>query len=148
MLIPAAQIKARGDTELDYVEITAPVVISATTDATANTVITGNPIVLNGSTRIIVEFGAEQVATGGTTSSAVIVTLWDSTTDLGHFHEVGTPANGVVSVSALVRRFLTPSAGTHTYVIKAFRNVADGTIYAGTGGVGNDQPAYLRVTLA
>lgn len=131
-----------GVLELDYVERTTNLTVTATTPAGANTFITGNAVVYDGSTRICVEVFAPAV---GATQFCDLQ-LWDGATDLGAIGEVaGTSDSGTI----LGRRFLTPSAASHTYTIKAYRGATGATVYAGSGGTSGEYlPAYLRITTA
>ena len=44
--------------------------------------------------------------------------------------------------------FDTPTAGAHTYAVKAFVSTGTLTVNAGAGGSGNLVPGHLRVTKA
>jgi hypothetical protein len=135
--------------ELDYVQITSPVTISATTAATANTCITGNPVTYDGSTRICIEAFAPYVVTGVTTLSTIEIVLYDGSTELGSLGWHGRADGTRTHISThLSRRFLTPSAASHTYSIRAWRSASNGTFHAGAGGTSAFFPAYIRITKA
>ena len=138
-----------GQTELDYVQITANVPITATSAGTSDTVITGNPVTYNGSTRICIETYASYVEVGTTAGSYIQVGLWDGGTQIGAIALHGRGASGGnVWQPHLTHTFLTPTAGSHTYALKAYRSVSNGLFGAGTG-VGDDySPAFLRITTA
>jgi hypothetical protein len=126
--------------ELDYVQITSPsAAISATTEATATTFMTGNSITYDG-TRVLIQFFFPKSLSGG--GAPVIVVLRDSTV-VGQI--------GVGSTTALMPYggiFDTPSAGAHVYKLAAFVNTGSVTFSAGPGGSGQYVPGYLRVTKA
>lgn len=134
--------------ELDYVQIISSVPISATTAATANTCITANPITFDGSTRICIESFSPYIGTGTTNLSSITVVLYDNSTQVGiiGFHGRGDGDDHVSPHST--RRYLTPSAGTHTYSIRAYRGASNGSFNAGAGGDDTFLPAYLRITRA
>lgn len=149
-LMPTAHVVADGygpGTELDYAEVTSPVTVSSTTEAGADTVISGNPVSYDGSTVVIVEFYAYAIANGGSTFQ-VVVTLWDGATDLGRIAQVIPFGTASGWVPCCVRKRLTPSNGSHTFHIKAWRVGGNGTIHAGVGGTAAGMPAYIRITKA
>lgn len=136
-------------TELDYAQITANVNVSHL-EASADVILTGSPITLDGVTRIRVEFYAQVVETPsngydfnlGLFEGSSIVRLL-----VGRY----TSAGGVLDVEANGVCYLTPSAGTHTYSIRAYRSPGtSGTAIVAAGdGVGDDfPPAFYRVTVA
>lgn len=126
-------------------------------------VIQGNPISLDGATRIKVEFFTplvELTNSAQVANQAIGFSLWDGATNKGviAYVEAGnyTKFTGASAASfggpvygAII---LTPSAGTHTYAVYAFLNVAAGggtyTVYANTfvDGTGNLAPCWYRVT--
>jgi len=134
-------------TELDYVQITAGVNVTATSDATANTIITGNAVTYSGTQRIKIEFWSQDVTVPS--GNAVTVVLYDGATDLGRF---GTSANHTGTSNDQVfysASFFTPSAGAHTFTIRAWIFAAGtGVIGAGAGGAGVNLPAWYRITTA
>jgi hypothetical protein len=123
--------------EFDYVERTTNLSVSATTAAGADTFIDGNSITFDGSTIVLVEFSAPLADS----SVFLSVSLWDGTTDLG----VIVQSNGVTAGLRGARR-LTPSAGAHTFHIKAWRGATSATVQAAAGGAGTRVPAFYRVT--
>jgi len=130
--------------QLDYAQITAnSAAISATTEATAVAVITGNSVTYDGS-KVKIEFFAPRL-TAATTASAIMVLFRDAVI-IGQV-DAQAVAGGYYS-QCLASVFDTPAAGAHTYAIKAFSNGGALTFGAGSGGSGNLVPAYLRVTKA
>jgi hypothetical protein len=129
-----------GALELDYVERTSDLTVSATTVAGANTLITGNSVLYDGSTRICVEV----YIAGSAASQFMDLTIWDGATDLGAIGDTSSAGSTILG-----RRFLTPSAGSHTFTVKAYRGTGSATVFAGSGGTsGQYLPAYLRITRA
>lgn len=138
--VPAA---AGAGFQLDYVERVTTVTFTATTSATANTIITGTSQAYDG-TAIWVEFGADRVLTGTT---AFGFSLYDGTTELGIIAQATLGANVPIPVTRRVR-IAAPGAGTHQFIIKAFVDGGTGTVTAGAGTIGLPSPAYLLVTKA
>lgn len=132
--------------ELAYAERTSNLTVSATTSAAAQDVVSAGAVTFDGS-RYCIEFYAYAVGTGASAGNATILTLWDSSSEGPRMFAIqGTS----ILTGCFARRFLTPSAGSHTYTVKAWRNVANGTVYAGDG-VGAEpemMPAYIRITKA
>ena len=133
--------------QLDYVEITTNVSITATTAATANTVIDGNAVSYDGSTRVKLEFGATGASIPNTRE--IVVVLYDGATQLGQLLAQGNQGSTTTDCSGFYRAyFLTPTNASHTYHIKAYITGGTGTIYANNGAAGNPMPAWYRITKA
>lgn len=136
------RLMADAAAQIDYAQITStPAAVTTTTEGTATTIITGNSVSYDG-TRVKVEvfFPMTTLAVSG----GRIVVFRDSTV-VGQFSS-GSNGNGQPISGAV---FDTPSAGAHTYTVKAFTNGANNlTLSAGPGGSGQLVPAFLRVTKA
>ncbi len=141
--ISIAAAGAGGATEYDYVEITSVVTTSSSVDA-----ITGNAVTYDGSTRILIEVVCPYVSNVVAGASALL-NLYEGSTDLGKLTEVYS-SSGQITSAVHECRFLTPSAGSHTYKIKLVHanTAATVSIAAGAGGTGNFMPAYMRITKA
>lgn len=130
---------------LAHVEITADVAVSGS-EAAPNDVVSAGAIVFTGEP-VRVEFSCSQAVTAVTAGSIVGVSLWDDATDLGRMGIVGD-ANGTESVRAAIHRVrqFTPTAASHTYKIRAWRLVANGTISASAhAAAGDDGPAHITI---
>lgn len=134
--------------EVGYDQITAPVSISSTTEATPTTIISCAAHTFDGAAVLLdVYFAAIEM---GSAASIVQVNLLEGSTELG--------VMGVFAVSAASTSYFfvcrasyrfTPSAGSHTYKVCAFANSAAGTqaiVKAGSGGIGGYLPGYARFT--
>lgn len=129
--------------EFDYAQITAsPAGITATTEATSEPVITGDPVYYDGS-RVKVSCFVPQLTSSASLTATFV--LYRDSTVLGHVFggTVNTTLQGVG-----FELFDTPPAGAHTYAVKAFVSSGTLTVGAGAGGSGNLVPGWLRVTKA
>lgn len=123
--------------ELDYVEITTGVSISATTEGTANTCITGTSQAY-AAVPTLIEVFCPRLNAGAT----VIVLLFDGGTVIGRLGLVA-----FVGISTFQGSYrLTPSAATHQYIVKAYNSSSSSTFDCGAGGTGTEVPAFLRIT--
>lgn len=145
MLIPQAIVQTGVAGELAYTELTTPVTVSATVEATPDDVVSAAALNFDGATRILVEWFCGRVDVGATAGSFVVCNLWDGATDLGRI-TVSALANEIAPVKG--ERYFTPTAGSHTFKIRAFRVNSNGTIQAAAGGVGTQMPAFIRVSKA
>ncbi len=132
--------------EIGYDQITSPVSITATAEASGNTVISCAAHTFDGAP-VMAEFFSPAIDAGAGAGAFVVVCLFESTTEIGRLAVVQGPAagNGTTAPGIGKLRF-TPSAGSHTYTVKAFRITANGSIEAGAGGTATDVPAYMRFT--
>lgn len=136
---------AAGTSELDYVQFTGSVSPTATTEGTANTVVTGNSVTYDGATPVIIEFYAPNMrpASGG----QMTIVLYQDGASIGQLAFVNQ--SGLENIPAChTTRRLTPSAGSHTYSIRAFVNTGTGLVAAGGGGSGNTSPGFIRIVKA
>lgn len=145
-----AHYTAGAGTELDYVQVTAPLTVTPTTDATAATFITGSSVAYNGTTVVLLEVWAPYADI--TSGQAVLLNLYDGSTDLGRIANVqtisATGAAGTLSVTVHGMRRFTPANATHQYLIKAWKTGGTAHVGAGAGGTAAYMPAFLRITRA
>lgn len=129
---------------VSYTEFTAGVSITATTEAGANTLVTAPALAADGATSYLIEFAAPQVA--NQPASGLAFVLYDGATSLGFIGQAstGTTQNPPVNLP----RRLTPSAGSHTYSIRAFSGVSGASVFADTGGAGKNVPGFIQITKA
>jgi len=128
---------AAGGVELAYNEFTSNVSVTATSEATANTVVTASAITADGSTPIVIEFYAPSV------DANVAIVLYDGSSTVG-----GVLAFNGAQVPIYVPKRLTPASGSHTYSIRAYKPSGSPSVQAGTGGSGNNMPGFIRITTA
>lgn len=131
---------------ISYVEFTAAVNLS-----TSYVQVVTTPAITYDGSPVWVEFFAPQFDTAGN-DAAGDVAVFDGATDLGIVYRraVVNTVGGTVGQdgAVLAKTLITPSAGSHTYNIRA---KADGTfttpvMRAGTGGVATLRPGWIRVS--
>jgi hypothetical protein len=150
---PSADTVLLGDRSWDlpsgyeyaYAQITAPVSVTGTSHAAPTDVISSGAVTYDGA-RIAVEFFAPYMVVGGGGGAAVYLDLWDDVTAVARIAQFQTP--GDIAPISVLCVYLTPSAASHTYRIRAYRDVANGTIGAGASGADTPAPAYIRVSKA
>lgn len=135
--------------EFNYVEVTTDTSITATTEATAQAIVTSGSITYDGSTIILIQAWSP-FATAGTGGTKLIFgVLWDDTAgaSIGKAPVMSNRAatGDDYGVWAMTRR-LTPANGARVYSFRAYASVATGTVAAGAGGVGNYLPGFIRIT--
>jgi len=131
--------------EVAYLEITADVAVTATTEAAAATVVTAPAFTADGSSQYLIE--AQLIAQPpGTSGQSIIFVLYLDGVSLGLFGQImGNSATGLISSLRLARR-LTPAAGARTFSLRAYVTGGTGNVFAGAGGVGVYVPAFIRIT--
>jgi len=136
--IPSAYATANRGVggQIDYVELQAPVTVTATTEGTANPVLASGSIALDGRTTVAVEFAAPKTTIGGT---LIRFALYDNGADIGFLA-------GDTAGERLLRRQWTPAAGAHVFSIRAWVDSGSGVVSAGTGGAGQFMPVWLRTS--
>jgi hypothetical protein len=135
--------------QISYTPITASVNLTATSAPTAQTVITAGAGVFDGYPVMIEFYCPMATPPQSSVNGQIQIDLWDGSTDLGIIAQVITPAAGLLLMPVTASRIFNPSAGNHTFSIRAWvAGTGTSTIGAGAGGVGNYVPAYLRITRA
>jgi hypothetical protein len=129
--------------EFDYVPKTTNTTLSATSAATANTIVTGNAVTYDGSTAIEIVFSCPTTDRSG---GATLIALWlyDGSSEVGSLYYSVAATTARVGIYASYR--LTPSAAAHTYSIRGSVNASSADINAGAAGSGNFTPCYIRQT--
>ncbi len=134
--------------EIGYDQITSGVNVTGTAEATPTTIITCAAHTFDGAP-VLAQFFSPQVAMPTGTNSTLGISLWEGSTELGAmgFKRTDLTAAQDYHVISAFYRF-TPSAASHTYLLRAWVSVTTGTpsIGAGAGGVGANVPAFLRFT--
>jgi hypothetical protein len=124
------------------------VTVASTTEATPTNVVSAAAVVFDGNTRVCVELYSNELA-GTVDGNILVMNLWDGSTDLGRIGHATVDRGTDWRVPFMARRYLTPSAGSHTFHWKAWKSGA-GTVAvdAGAAGAGTRMPGYIRITKA
>ena len=132
-----------GLVELGYKEVTSPVTVTGT-QAAQTTIVSPMTVVCDGSP-IFIEFFSPYTQYGSTAGNWCVFSLWVDGVLESHLSENFYFASslGIFDGGPGVGfRRLTPSAGVHTFEIRAWRNNANVTVGTGSGY----SPIYLRVS--
>lgn len=138
--------------EFNRVEITAQVTVTGTAEGSETTIVTGGSVSYDGSTAVDIEFCASRVTlAAGAVDRPAIFTLYEDSTALGRLCTLTSPVATQTFRFPIFARFRrTPTAGSHTYTVKAWKNNSGDTftVDAGLGGSGANMPVYVRVVKA
>lgn len=134
-------------TELDYAEATAPVSITNTVEASADTLVTGASQAY-AAVPTMFEFFCPNIDPQNTANAFVTLYLFDGATSLGYIGWVRQETTANLFVPVTCKRRLTPTAATHQYSVRATTSSGTGAATAGAGGAGAYVPMYLRITTA
>lgn len=132
--------------EIDYVEFTSSVNITATAEASADTVVTANAESFDGSTIAIIEFFSPRVRPAASIGAIIDVVLYDGSSSIGLWGRgYSSTAQSENRAMYLVRR-ITPSNASHTYSVRAIVTTGTGVVGAGAGGSGAAMPGFIRIS--
>jgi len=122
--------------------ITAPVNTTATSSATATSVLSTGVFTLEGPTVCLIEVFAASI-TKGTTN--IDLELWEgSTTFLASL--TGHMAASIAVPGAQLSSIQTLAGGNHTLTVRGFVDAGTGTLGAGTGATGQSPPSTILVS--
>lgn len=139
--------QASPASKLDYVEQASDLTVTATSAGTAQAFLDGNSVTYDGATEVKIEMWSPNVQpTNSTSGTVVIFELFDGSTDLGRFGQVGA-VNNNDTFPYKAERYLTPPAGAHAYHIKCWKSGANTPTVSGSAG-GVFLPAFMRITRA
>ena len=149
-LVTAAYLNGLGNSlrflkEVEYEQFTADVTVTATTEGTANSVVSASTLTYEAVPHMITFFCPGARPDNGAAGRVLHVILYDSTTALGELAGPTTPAaaNDNHPIHAQFR--ITPTAASHTYNVKAWTSAGTALIQAGAGGTGTKVPGFIRV---
>lgn len=132
---------------VDYVESAASATVSATTAATANTILTAAAFTPSGTDAYRIEFVAAHVSVAGNAGGNFIVFhLYDGATNLGRIGVLLTTGTTQIDTPVAFSREFIPSNASHTFSIRAHRQNANCTVVHGAGGADVVFPHILRIT--
>lgn len=143
----AAWAIASGTRELSYTQITASKTVTQTAEIGADTVITSPNIVCDGSP-ILVEFFSPSCAPANGVGAMLNSWLNMDGASLGRIGALQNNATALLAAPYYAARRLAPTAGSHWFAWAASQGGGNAVIAAGPGGVGQYNPAYLRVSRA
>lgn len=134
--------------EMAYVEFTSPVTISATTEATADQIVSAGSVSFDGSTAVIIEFFTPECVNPNATDNARFA-VYDGSSSLGELARTLTAAVGSgLGFPVYLRYRLTPSNASHTYSIRGWKGTNNWSAQAGAGGAGAFMPGFIRISKA
>ena len=140
----------RGDyapSLLSYTEFTGNVSITATSEATATTIVTAPALTFDGATGVEIEFFTpDATLAANAAGNALVLVLYDGAASIGFLTQVSTGATTFLDYQLRPLRRLTPSAAAHTYSVRGYRSNANCTINAGVGGLAAFVPGWLKVS--
>ena len=137
-----------GLVELGYGQATSNTTISNATAGTGTEVIAPVTVVCDGSP-IIVEFFSPEVRPHNTANDEINISLFeDSSEKIRSWGRNYNAAGGYNNKPTYLSVRLTPSAGSHTYGVKAYVSNAarTGSVGGGTGTSTTSAPCFLRVS--
>lgn len=129
-----------SSSQVAFQTFTANVTISATTPATANTVVTA-PAFTASAVPYLIEFACPVLTPGA--SGGLVPMLYLDGSAVGGVG--GLTTSQTIGYVAFVH---TPSAGSRTYSIRFYRTTSNGTVEAGDGTGTNYRPGFIRVSPA
>ena len=134
--------------EYDYVQFTSPVSITATTEGTADTIVTGSAVTYDGTTIVMVECWFPYYTAPPSAGVDTLFVLYDGASSIGLIGLHSVPSSASSQRPGPVRgiRRLTPSNASHTYSIRAYVSTGTGSVGAGAGGAGGHMPGFIRIT--
>lgn len=133
-----------GLIELGYGTTTTAITVSATSSAyaSATTIISDITVVCDGSPTFL-EFYTPSIATSATSGDYIIICLYRDASLLTLWGQSQTPAGGIDQKPLTLTYRDSPTAGTHTYAVKAYRITANGTV--GLANASGWSPTFLRI---
>lgn len=134
-----------GSKVLAYSEITANVTISANAEASATLIVQTAALTLDGASAIMVEFFWPGV--GVAQNEYISLGIFEDGNPRGGntFYSTTSTGNNL-TLPGVIKRRLTPAAGSHVYSARGYRQINNTTLLAGTGAAGQNAPAFIMVT--
>lgn len=137
-----------GGGELAYVEFTSTVTITASTEGSAQSVVSAGALSFDGSTIARIEFFSPSGVIQGANEN-LFLELFDGSTALGWIVVLSGTGSAAMNFAVYGVRQLTPSNGSHTYNVKGYTtNGGSQDVKAGTGGAATYLPGFIRVSSA
>lgn len=135
--------------EINYTQITAPVNVVSTAEATGTTILSPGAITFDGSAVLLHFYTMGLTTDTAAAADTVIVSLFEGATQISRIafaQTTVTASANSIGVNGFYR--FTPSAASHTYTLTAFATSTTGTpkVLAGNGGTNGNAPAFVRFT--
>ena len=139
-------VPATAYPEVGYAQVTSNLSVTATTSATSQLVVALGAITYTAVPHEV-EMFSPFVVTASTAGAQVHLGLYDGSASapLGRF-TVRNPTAAANGWPMLGKLRFTPSAGSHTYQMRAYTSTTGATISAGAGGGDVLVPAYIKIT--
>ena len=145
----ADMLNANIPRELAYTQATTTKSVTSGVETSADLVVAAPAIALDGTTAVLVELFAPAVIPASVAGAFVMVWLYQDGLSIGRMATVITPAAGQLVAPVYAARRLTPAAGNRQFSFAATAGGGGaGSVVAAAGGVGQYQPAFIRVTRA
>jgi len=133
--------------ELAYAEFASAIAPAATTEAAANTIVSGTTVAYTGSTIVLIEFFAVNARPAVVNGASLSFWLYEDGGSLGLWGFISAAAAlGGQNLPVHLARRMTPSNASHSYSVRASVTTGTGLVNAGAGGTGNSLPGFLRIT--
>lgn len=137
---------ANVPTEIDYTAFTGNVSVTATTEATANSIVSASAHTFSGSQVVLIEFFAPYATPdNGAAGRQLLLYLYEGSSSIGLLGQIQTPAAASARAPLRLARRITPGAGSKTYSIRAAVSAGTGTVFAGAGGNAAVMPGFIRI---
>lgn len=135
--------------EIGYDEITSSVTVASNAEATGTTIITCAAHTFDGSPVICTFYAPLLYTSGQVADTALGISLFESTTEIARIGEMfnGPTLTDGLGVPVLMQMRFTPTAASHTYIVKAYVDKAGSTtsqIVSGNKGTAGRAPAFVR----
>ena len=134
-----------GFTVVAYTQYTADVNITATLEASADTIVTAGAFAADGTSAYLVCYFAPYMITSNVVARNVTAVLYEDGSSIGKMGQIQTPAGAVELAPVFLTRRLIPAGGSRTYSIRGIVNGGTGVAGGGAGGVGNFEPGFVMV---
>jgi Uncharacterized conserved protein (DUF2190) len=132
--------------EFDYVQKTSNSSITGTSAGAANTLVTGAAVTYDGSTAVMIEFfSAFMTPDTGASGRDITIGIFEGSTEVGRVGYLAGVVTGPVYGVVHGALRLTPTAGSHTYIAKAWVSAGTGTVGGGAAGAAAG-PMFMRIT--
>ena len=132
--------------EVDYVEFTSNVNVTATVEASADTIVSAGAVAFDGSIIAVVEFFTPAARPAASAAASIKYYLYDGASSIGLIAQQFSAAASSSIFECYGTRRLTPSNASHTYSIRAIVSTGTGVVVAGAGGSGNYVPGFIRIS--